>query len=172
MTFRKILPLAALIAVVSCAACIPMRGTRVKKKNDKIESVAGRIIPSYALSIDANYDPRLDNLIAGYKLLPVIIKNMSLRILVMDAKEDKWVIVGEKGQKYTAINSLRNKDRVLWREMPEKMRYMIDYPEIVPVNYSSTFDLIIPEKAKLDYFREIRYYNAALRQEFVLEKDY
>jgi hypothetical protein len=143
-----------------------------QKKPAKVESVAGRIIPNFSLSIDANYDPRLDNLIPGYKLLPVIVKNMSLRNVIMDAKRDKWVIVSEKGHKYTAINSLKLKDRVQWREIPERMRALIDYPEIVPINYSSTFDILLPEKAKIDYFREIRYYNAEWKQEFVLEKDY
>ncbi len=52
------------------------------------------------------------------------------------------------------------------------MRNLIDYPEIIPINYSVTFDLLMPAKAKLDYFKEIRYYNAALNQEFVLEKEY
>lgn len=168
---KPFMVLAALIVLAS-AACMPFHIGSKQKKNAKIETVAGRIIPSYSMSIDANYDPRLDNLIAGYKLVPIIVRNMSLRNLVMDVKLDRWVIIGEKGQKYPAINSLRNKDRVLWREMPEKMRSLIDYPEIVPINYSSTFDLLVPEKAKLEYFREIRYYNASLQQEFVLEKDY
>jgi hypothetical protein len=162
--------LAALL-FFSVSACFPIRSAKPKKPA-KIESIAGRIIPSYSLSIDANYDPRLNDLIAGYKLLPVIIKNMSLRNVVMDAKKDKWIVVGEKGQRCAAINSLRIKNPVLWREIPEKMRAFIDYPEIVPINYSVTFDLILPKRAKLDYFREIRYYNAAWRQEFVLEKEY
>lgn len=160
------------VFAVAFSACVPFKGKAKPKKNEKIQAVAGRIIPTYSISIDANYDPRLDNLIAGYKLLPVIIRNMSLRNVIMDAKTDKWVVIGEKGQKYPAVNSLRLKDRVLWREMPENMRSLIDYPEIVPVNYSSTFDLFLPENAKLDWFREIRYYNAALQQEFILEKDY
>jgi hypothetical protein len=169
----KLLRLLLVLAVSAAAAagCFPSRSAKPKKP-PKVESVAGRVIPSYSLSIDANYDPRLDNLIAGYKLLPVIIKNMSLRNVIMDAKRDKWTVVGEKGQRYAAVNTLRTKDPVLWREIPEKMRALIDYPEIVPINYSVTFDLLVPKKAKLDYFREIRYYNATWRQEFVLEKDY
>ena len=170
---RKILAVLLLTAVVSLSACVPFKsGKRQPKKNEKIQSVAGRIIPSYSMSIDANYDPRLNNLIDGYKLLPVIIKNMSLRNLIMDVKLDKWVVIGDKGQKYLAINSLRFKDRELWRSMPENMRALIEYPEIVPVNYSVTFDLFLPTKANLDWFREIRYFNAALQQEFILEKDY
>ena len=168
---KRILILLVIALTVPASACFPIRSAKPKKPA-KVESVAGRIIPSFSLSIDANYDPRLDGLIAGYKLLPVVIKNMSLRNVIMDAKRDKWVIVGEKGKRYEAINSLRLKDPPLWREIPDKMRALIDYPEIVPINYSVTFDLILPKRVNLDYFREIRYYNAAWRQEFILEKDY
>lgn len=151
-------------------ACAP-RSTK-SKKPVKIETLAGRIIPGYSLTIDANYDPRLDGLIGDYKLLPVIIKNMSLRNMIMDAKKDKWIVVGEKGKRYEAINSLRIKDPVLWRGIPDQVRTLIDYPEFVPTNYSVTFDLILSKSAKLDYFREIRYYNAAWKQDFILEKEY
>lgn len=168
---KRIFLFLPVIALMAFSACLPMRTAKAKKPA-KVESMAGRVIPSFSLSIDANYDPRLDELITGYKLLPMIIKNMSLRNVIMDAKKDKWIIIGEKGQRYEAINSLRYKDHVMWREIPEKMRALIDYPEIVPINYSVTFDLMIPKKANLEYFREIRYYNAAWQQEFILEKDY
>ncbi len=160
-----------LISIIAFAACFPIRSAKPRKP-PKVEGVAGRVLTSYSLSIDANYDPRLDGLIAGYKLLPVIVKNMSLRNVSMDAKRDKWVMVGEKGQRYVAFNTLRIKDPVLWREIPDQVRALIDYPEIVPINYSVTFDLLLPKNAKLDYFREIRYYNAAWQQEFILEKEY
>lgn len=169
---KNLLTLALVLSLaVGATSCVPTRSAK-NKKPAKVESYAGRVIPSFSLSIDANYDPRLDEIIPGYKLVPVIIKNMSLRNVEMSVKQDRWVIVGEKGQKYVALNSLRYKDPPLWREIPEKMRALIDYPEIVPINYSVTFDLLVPKKSKLEYFREIRYYNAAWRQEFVLEKEY
>ena len=59
--FRVILVLAATAALA--AGCFPSRSAKPKKP-PKVESVAGRTIPSFSLSIDANYDPRLDDLIA------------------------------------------------------------------------------------------------------------
>lgn len=150
--------------------CVTVQSGR--KTSAKVEGQAGRALPGVGLSIDANYDSRLDQVIPGFILLPVSIKNISLRALPMDAKEDRWIIIGEKGQKYKAVNSLRLKDPVTWRETPDRIRDMIDYPEVVPINYSVTFDLLLPKNAKLKYFSKIRYYNAALRQEFVLEKEY
>ncbi len=161
----------SVLVCLGLVACVPSRSAR-PKKGAKIEGYAGRMIPSHSLSIDANYDPRLDTVITGYKLLPVLIKNMSLGNVVMDWKKDRWVIVSEKGHKYEALNTLKVKDHVLWRQLPPKLRSLIDYPEIIPINYSVTFDLMLPKTAVLDYFREIRYFNAASRQEFVLEKEY
>ena len=162
----------AICLVLSTIGCMPFRSNPNSKQKQKIEGQAGRIIPAVSLSIDGNYESRLDNVITGYKLLSVIVKNMSLRNVEMDAKRDRWTIVGEKGRRYKAINTLRYRDPVQWRELPEKMQMLIDYPEIIPINYGVTFDLLLPKNAKLDYFKEIRYYNAAWGQEFVLEKEY
>lgn len=158
-----------LLLLLSLAGCVTVQPD---KKQKKIEGQAGRVIRPIGLLIDANYDPRLDRVIRGYKVLPVDIKNNSLRAIPMDANEDRWVIVSEKGKSYRAINSLRLKDPLVWRETPEKVRNMVDYPEIVPIDYNVTFDLFFSPQDKLEYFREIRYYNAALKQEFVLEKLY
>ena len=169
---KKIFPVLAVILALS-VGCFPGRGATPKKKRQtKVEGLAGRVIPGLGLTIDANYDPRLDNVVAGYKLLPVEVKNASLRNIPMIHKLDRWVIVGEKGQRYLALNSLRHKDPRLWREIPERMQNLIDYPEVVPINYSVTFDLLLPARANLEYFKEIRYYNAALGQELILEKEY
>lgn len=143
-----------------------------KKQPRTIEGKSGRAIPLYSLSISADYDPRLDSVMEGYKLLPVMIRNLSLRPISMSAESDRWVVVGEKGKKYRAVNSLRLENPVVWREMPDKLRTMIDYPEVVPINYSVTFDLLLPREAVLDYFREIRYLNAASGKEFRIKKEY
>lgn len=168
---KSIVILVVLSLIAASAGCVRV-GPQKSKKPAKVEGQAGRAVPFYSLSIDANYDPRLDNLIPGYKLLPVIMRNLSLRPIPMDFKRDRWVIVGEKGQRYRAVNTLKLKDPVMWRELPDKMRTMIDYPEIIPINYSVTFDLLLPKRVNLEYFRQIRYYNAAWKQEFVIEKEY
>ncbi len=90
----------------------------------------------------------------------------------MDVKNDRWVVVTDRGQRYRALNSLKMRDERAWRELPEKMRALIDYPEVIPIDYSVTFDLLLPDTIDLQYFREIRYYSAAWRKEFILEKEY
>ncbi len=165
--FLRVVVLGYLILV---HGCVPV--TKNSKSPGKIQGAAGRVLPYYSISIDANYDNRLDQVFPGYKLLPVLIKNVSLKAIPMDVKTDRWVIVSEKGKHYRAINSLKVKDPVAWRDVPEKMRNIIDYPEIIPINYTVTFDLLVPSIVPLEYFSQIRYYNATLNQKFVVEKEY
>ncbi len=160
-----------MVVLTLTTGCVAVREPD-RKSSSQVEAQAGRLVAEYSISIDADYDPRLDDLIPGYKLLPVSFRNMSLRSIPMDVKRDRWVVVGEKGKRYRAVNSLRVKDPKIWRELPEDLRSLIDYPELVPINYSVTFDLLLPKKANLDYFREIRYTSVPLGLEFVIEKEY
>lgn len=93
-------------------------------------------------------------------------------MIPMDAKKDRWVVIGEKGKRYAAINTLRLKDPVAWRDVPERLRDLIDYPEVLPINYSVTFDILFTKSADLKYFKEIHFYSAALKQEFIVYKEY
>lgn len=138
----------------------------------RIAGKAGRTLPYIGISIDSNYDARLDHVLKGYKLLPVLIKNYSLKSIPMDVKNDRWVVIGEKGQKYTALNSLKTKDAAAWRRLPENIKNLIDYPEIIPIEYSVTFDLLLPTSTNLEYFKEIRFYSAPLQKEIIIEKEY
>ncbi|QQR80039.1 MAG: hypothetical protein IPJ69_11965 [Deltaproteobacteria bacterium] len=165
---KKITLLLVVLALqISCVAVNPKAAPP-----KKIHGKAGRPLPYFSLTIDSNYEPQLDHVVKGYKLLPVVMKNFALKAVPMDLKNDRWVVVGEKGQTYKALNSLKLKDPVAWRKLPEDVKNLIDYPEILPIEYSVTFDILLPSNAKLDYFRELRFYSSALGREFVIEKEY
>ena len=164
---RRLKSLALLfLVVVACAPSSP-----AKRRPSRIEVEAGRFIPGYGFSIDAGYDPRFDNLIPGYKLLTVVIRNTSLSVIDADAKRDRWVVVDVKGKRYSAINSLKYKDRPLWRDLPEKLKGLIDYPEEIPISYTVTFDLLFPRSLDLRDFQAVHYKNAAWGQEFIVTKE-
>lgn len=152
-------------------ACVEVRNGQPKVPKN-IQGKAGRPLPYFSLTIDSNYEPALDNVVKGYKLLPIVMKNFSLKAIPMDLKNDRWVVVGEKGKSYKALNSLKLKDPVAWRKLPEAVKNLIDYPEILPIEYSVTFDILLPKNAKLEYFKELRFYSASLGKEFVIEKEY
>jgi hypothetical protein len=57
-------------------------------------------------------------------------------------------------------------------KMPENMRSLIDYPEIVPSTTARPSIYFCPRTPSSIGSARIRYFNAALQQEFILEKDY
>lgn len=167
---NRFLFLPLFIVSVSVLGCVSSQPRAMHPK--KVEGKAGRIMSSHGIAVDAEYDARLDSIIPGYKLLPVTVRNLSLYPVSMDDKLDRWIIVGEKGQHIQAINTLRNANPIQWRELPQRIRRIIDYPEIIPINYTVTFDLLLPEKSNVEYFKQIHYYNATWGQQFIIEKEY
>lgn len=170
LSLLSITRITALLLVLSftlaCAA-----GRETKKSPQRVLAGSGEFIPGYGFSIDAAYDPRLDGLVEGYKLVTVVIRNTSLHVIQTDPKRDRWRIVDREGRARRAVNSLKLKNRELWRTLPEGLRKLIDYPENVPISYTVTFDLLFPKRVVLQEFQEIRYRNAAWGQEFRIAKE-
>jgi len=135
-----------------------------------VEGRAGHFIEGYGFSLDARYDPRLDEVATPYKLLTVAIRNTSLQVIRMDARKDRWVLVSAKGKKIAAINSLRIRDRKRWRRLPEETRELMEYPEFVPISYTATFNLFFPPSASLDDFQQLRFKNASADLEFLIDR--
>lgn len=148
-----------------------LAGCAGKKKPQAIDGYAGRFILGYGFSIDAVYDPRLDKLVPDYRLLTVAIRNTSLQVIQMDASRDQWVLVNRDGKRIKAFNTLREKDNRRWKKIPEKVRNLVDYPEVVPISYTVTFNIFFPKSADLSDFKEIRYTNSPSGSLFRIHKD-
>ncbi len=146
-------------------------GCAGKRKPEVAEAQAGRFIPRYGFSIDAQYDSKLDKLLPAYKTLSVGIRNTSLQLIRMEARRDRWIVVDRSGKKIRAINSLRHKDRKSWNRLSPRRRDLIEYPEVVPIGYTVTFNLFFPKKVALEDFRQIWYKNSASGQEFRIYKE-
>lgn len=137
-----------------------------RPRPETVEGRAGRFLPRHGFSIDARYDPKLDDLVPRYKPLAVAIRNTSLRVIFMDARKDRWFLVDGGGKKIRAVNSLRLRDPKVWGSLPEGVRRLVDYPEVVPISYTATFNLFFPAKASLKGFREVHYWNAFWNENF------
>lgn len=151
----------------ACVSSPPKAHRRPKK----VEAPAGKFIPGYGFSIDARYDPRFDNLVPGYKLLTVVIRNTSLQVIQTDRKKDRWVVIDREGKKHRGIVNLKARDRDLWIDLPEKLKGLIDYPDDIPISYTATFDLLFPLTVPLKGFREVVFKNATWDQEFLVSKE-
>ena len=159
------------ILMMTCFGCIKTQdGQRRRKPLKVIEVQGGSTIPFYGFSIDAFYDPRLDHLVPGYKLLNVGIRNISPFVVPMDAKKDRWILVDKIGKKHRIVNSIRVRNERLWRELPSELRHRMEYAENVPISYEVTFNLLFSERVDAHEFEELHYYNAAWKRTFVITK--
>ncbi|MDX1386176.1 MAG: hypothetical protein R3257_01205 [bacterium] len=153
--FRGILPLLTLALLT---ACFSGRESGKKASSHRLN------VSKHGVILDANYDPRLDNLIPGYKILTVAVTNQSVDVMRMNPLKDKWEVVDAMGKKRKAINSLRIKDPSVFNRLPGKVQQLIDYPVGISVGYSETVDLFFPDHVDLNAFRTISYYNSERRQ--------
>ncbi len=155
-------PIHIIVAAIALTLLLPACGGRqqvnpkpVKAALDVIRIPSGTTIPVMGLSFDVSYDPRLDNLIPGYKILTVAINNTSLEYVQMDPFNDQWVVVDRSGHKHKAILNMREKSPEVWAKLPPKLRRLLEYPLMVRIAEDTPVDLIFPDSASLGEFREV-----------------
>lgn len=153
----KMLPFFILAALLACSA----------KDGGKDVGTSARLeLYKHGVTLDARYDPRLDNLIPGYKILTVAVTNNSVDIMRLNPLKDKWEITDAMGRKRKAINSIRIKEPALFTRLPNKVQELIDYPVGISVGYSETIDLFFPQSVDLNAFRTISFYNSSMDMTF------
>lgn len=143
-------------------ACFSARQSGVNKN----VSAVGLKVPKKGLTIDANYDPRLDNLIPGYKVITIALTNNSFEVLKLNPLKDRWVIEDANGRKHKATNSVRIQDPRVFAMLPAQVKKLIDYPSGISVGYTETFDVFFPEDTDLEAFRSVSFYNSGLGENF------
>lgn len=156
VVIRGILPIITIALLTACFS-----GRESGKKGSSSHRLN---ISKHGVILDANYDPRLDDLIPGYKILTVAVTNQSVDVMRLNPLKDKWEVVDAMGKKRRAINSLRIKNPHVFSQLPSKVQQLIDYPVGISVGYSETVDLFFPDHVDLNAFRTISYYNAEREQ--------
>ncbi|MFH1874412.1 MAG: hypothetical protein ABH859_04410 [Pseudomonadota bacterium] len=143
---------------------ITFLGCGGKKANKPIEVYGGMSIPGLGVSIEASYDPRLDNLAPGYKVLNVAMLNDSFRIIPLSPERDKWWIKTSKNEKkkYEVICDLRLYDSKAWHAIPANARKHIGYPLALPIGGRQVVDLFVKEDVPVEDFSEIIIYLSGL----------
>jgi hypothetical protein len=158
ITSQLIIPLFTLLALVGCFSA--------EKKDAKGSSSQRMELHKHGIIIEAKYDPRLDNLIPGYKMLTVALTNNSVDVIRLNPLKDRWAVVDAYGKPRKAINSLRIKDPQTFSRLPSQVQQLIEYPVGISVGYSETVDLFFPSHLDLTSFRSVSYYNAENKQEY------
>lgn len=161
------------VVVVLCVIqfLLPSRGFARKMQTQKDEgqkvyqSEVGLKIPKLGIAIDAIYEPRLDRLIPGYKVLNVIIANSSAADLVLDPKKDKWTVINSRGDKVKTLNHLALKDEGLWMKLPVGLRESLHYPSQIKPGSEAKLDLLVQWSEDLTNFREIQWKSNSLKKD-------
>jgi hypothetical protein len=148
-----------LLIIFCCQSC-------AAKKKKTIEIFGGMPIPGVGLSIDASYDPRLDNLAPGYRVLNVAMVNESFNMVTLNPKKDKWWITTgtkKRKKKHDVIWDLRSADSQAWHQIPERARGLVGYPLILAIGARQVVDIFVPEKIPLEEFTELIIYFDSLQ---------
>ncbi|HKY62855.1 MAG TPA: hypothetical protein VJR29_05485 [bacterium] len=159
---RRFLPALTFLALTACFSAResgPKNSARVE-------------LHQHGIIIEAKYEPALDNLVPGYKIVTVGLTNNGTDILKLNPLRDRWEIVDATGQKRKAYNSLRIKDPAIWSRLPGQMKEMVEYPVAVAMGYSETLDLFFPSTVDISDFRSISFYSAERKETYdILQLD-
>ncbi len=123
-----------------------------------IKAMGGMAIPGLGLEIDASYDPRLDTLAEGYKVVNAAMVNGSFSIVMLDPDKDKWTVKTADGTSVKAIVNLRKTAPKVWAKIPEKARELMGYPLVLPIASKQNIDLFVPSNVDLTDMNEISVY--------------
>lgn len=147
----------------------------VKSKVSKeamIRSETGLNIPEWGIAIDALYDPRLDDLIPGYHIVNLVLTNRRAEPILLNVKLDRWIIMDSAGKKHKAYNHVEEFSKELWSKLPDKLRSLIEYPNVVNTGKAISIDVFIPKNVDLFNFREVIWKSSHLNKEFNIYTKY
>ena len=136
----------------------------VEPKRQTLVVPGGTVIPTVGIGFDANYDPKLDEVIPGYKIVTIAFTNNSMNIIQMDPTNDKWLVENRRGGKIKAITNLRSKDPDAWSDLPKRLKILIEYPLIIPMGSTQTVDLLFKNSVNLNAFKSVIYKAARTKQ--------
>lgn len=144
------------------------------KKSSKgpISSEIGLNIPEWGISIDAIFNPELDDLIPGYHILNIVLTNRRAERIDLNASLDKWMITDHKGRKHTASNHVANFDKKLWEQLPPKLQKLLDYPPSVNAGKSVKIDVFISKSVPLYDFKELSWHSRFFDRTFNVYTSY
>ncbi|MFH1831076.1 MAG: hypothetical protein ABH871_09950 [Pseudomonadota bacterium] len=149
---RIIFSLAMIIAIALAAS-------HAYAKKEVLRVPGGANIPSLGISIDASYDPRLDNFVPGYKVINVALINQGFSIIYLDPEKDKWQIkLAGKSKLINAIHDLRRTDPEAWNKIPKRARALVGYPLVLPIGAREVIDIFVPDSVDVEKFNELDIY--------------
>lgn len=167
--FRKNILIVAsfIIAVWFAFGCAMSTGGGGGARREKaIVFPGGTISPTLGVGFDVNYDPTLDSIVPGYKILTVAYTNNSMDLVQMDPDGDRWYLEDRRGKKVRAVINLRNEDPDTWGKLPKRLQVLIEYPLLVSIGGTETVDLLFKDNVNLGEFKSVSYKIGGTKKEY------
>jgi hypothetical protein len=148
------------------------KSSRSRPSGKEVRSEAGLKIPEWGIAIDAIYNPALDNLIPGYKIVHIALTNSRAQEVQLNPASDRWYITDFHDKKHTAINHVKAVSDELWESLPPKLQAKLDYPKVVLSGKLTTIDVLIPSEVDLFNFKEVSWKSAFFKRSFDMYTNY
>lgn len=146
--------------LVACAHC-----AYAKRQTYRVPG--GATINPLGVSIDASYDPRLDDFVSGYKVINVALVNQGFNILYLSPEKDRWRIkLAGKLKPVKAIHDLRRADPEAWHRIPEQARGLVSYPLVLAIGGRQVIDIFVPDTIDVTQFNELDIYFKSINSRF------
>lgn len=131
---------------------------------------AGLNFPSMGVAIDGAYDPRLDQLVPGYKILNVVITNKGGNTIKLDLRKEVWKVRDNLGKFRVAINDGRFISEKLWNSLSEGLRNKLENPDTIKPGQTAKVDLFFPVSVNLKDFKELQWQSTHFKKKFIIEE--
>jgi hypothetical protein len=126
------------------------------RSRKEIKVMGGVPIEGMNITMDASYDPRLDNLVPGYKVISAVIINESFNIILLSPSNDKWhVRLKGSRRKVGVVHDLRSADPKVWSRLPDGLKRKLGYPLFIPIGAKQVIDLFVPDKISVEKFTNV-----------------
>lgn len=155
--YLLIVAMAVVAVFLFSDGCVIGKDDSQSKRGNVIAIPGGTVSPVYGVGFDVIYDPSLDNVVPGYKILTVAYTNNSMDIIQMEVLNDKWYVVDRSGGKKQAIINLRDRDPDVWKNLSQKLKILLEYPLLIPAGATQTIDLLFKKSANLGEFKMVIY---------------
>ena len=168
---RKLLMVLILSGIVSVVSCVSTTSSS-KPKTEKVTSnKLGHVLPGYFFSIDAEYEPKLNNLITGYTAITVAVANKGLIPIEFRLDKDRWQVKDRNKKWHRAIIDIQYEVPQQWAQLHPETRRMIIYPVTVPPGYTQTFQLFFPgNNLDLAGFLVLKHFNDGESETFTFTR--
>lgn len=158
----------ALLVLVSTALVGCAKSSSSDTEKPDVIVPGGTVNPMVGLGFDVFYDPQVDGVVPGYKVLQVGISNRSFNVIQFDDIHDRWRLTDRRGSPHDAVLNLRNKDPNVWAKLPVKLKKIIQYPLLLQAGGTVTLNLLFKDSTNLSEFKSVRFESVSLNQNLVI----